>query len=138
MIKCCAFYHLVLVNVYEEEPLYQYVPDRMATDMDSSNLTLPCDNLYDPDFNVSPLCQSMMLLCDGLASGALISQYEQLYRKNPDLSMAEAKKVQNVSKNRYRDIAPCKFKYIISYNVLYQVYRIHNNGITIIFSIYEM
>ncbi|XP_026471703.1 LOW QUALITY PROTEIN: tyrosine-protein phosphatase non-receptor type 4-like [Ctenocephalides felis] len=96
----------ILVNVYEEEPLYQYVPDRMATDMDSSNLTLPCDNLYDPDFNVSPLCQSMMLLCDGLASGALISQYEQLYRKNPDLSMAEAKKVQNVSKNRYRDIAP--------------------------------
>ena len=55
------------------------------------------------------LAQSMLLLADGLASGALIAQYEQLYRKNPDLSSQESKKVENQNKNRYRDISPCKF-----------------------------
>lgn len=53
--------------------------------------------------------QSLLLLSDGLASGALLSQYEQLYRKNPDLAITEARKTDNLNKNRYRDISPCNF-----------------------------
>lgn len=56
------------------------------------------------------LAQSMLLLADGLASGALIVQYEQLYRKNPELVALESKKAENQNKNRYRDISPCKYK----------------------------
>lgn len=55
------------------------------------------------------LAQSMLLLADGLASGALIAQYEQLYRKNPELTSLESKKPENQPKNRYRDISPCKY-----------------------------
>lgn len=54
------------------------------------------------------LAQSMLLLADGLASGALISQYEQLYKKNLELASLESKKPENQNKNRYRDISPCK------------------------------
>lgn len=52
--------------------------------------------------------QSLLLLNDGLASGSLLTQYEQMYRKNIDLAITEAKKAENSSKNRYRDISPCK------------------------------
>ena len=57
------------------------------------------------------LAQSMLLLADGLASGALIAQYEQLYRKNPELTSLESKKPENQPKNRYRDISPCKLEF---------------------------
>lgn len=56
--------------------------------------------------------QSLLLLSDGLASGTLLMQYEQMYRKNPDLAITEARKVENVAKNRYRDISPCKCDHV--------------------------
>lgn len=86
-----------LVNYSEEEPLYQYVPE---TDIGRPQLN--GDALFS---------QSLLLLSDGLASGALLAQYEQLYRKNPDLLITEAKKPENLAKNRYRDISPCEFNY---------------------------
>ncbi|XP_049821753.1 tyrosine-protein phosphatase non-receptor type 4 isoform X2 [Aethina tumida] len=73
------------------EPLICYVPD---------------------DVNVSPsspsdaLQMSVMLLADGLASGQLVTQYEMLYRKHPELTCDESAKPKNVNKNRYRDISP--------------------------------
>ncbi|XP_031778840.1 tyrosine-protein phosphatase non-receptor type 4 isoform X2 [Nasonia vitripennis] len=73
----------------EEEPPYRYVPDVPHTAVGSD-----------------ALAQSMLLLADGLASGALIAQYEQLYRKNPELTSLESKKPENQNKNRYRDISP--------------------------------
>ncbi|XP_014217078.1 tyrosine-protein phosphatase non-receptor type 4 [Copidosoma floridanum] len=73
----------------EEEPPYRYVPDSPHVAIGSDALT-----------------QSMLLLADGLASGALITQYEQLYRKNPDLFSMESKKPENQNKNRYKDISP--------------------------------
>ncbi|KAL1494525.1 hypothetical protein ABEB36_010109 [Hypothenemus hampei] len=73
-----------------EEPPYQYVP---ANDVGIPSV----GNLLE---------QSMYLLADGLASGALIARYETLYRKRPDLSCNEASKPENVNKNRYRDISP--------------------------------
>lgn len=83
-----------LIDLPEEEPLYQYVPDN---DIDHPQLN--GDALFS---------QSLLLLSDGLASGTLLSQYEQLYRKNADLAITEARKVDNLNKNRYRDISPCK------------------------------
>lgn len=74
-----------------EEPPYQYVPvgELIRTPSPSNALE-----------------QSMLLLADGIASGALISQYELLYRKHPDLTCDEAVKPKNINKNRYRDILP--------------------------------
>lgn len=92
-----------------EEPLYQYVPDDQSQFRNSQHSFLTGSseaNLYQ---------QSLLLLSDGLASGALFQQYEQLYRKNNDLAITEARKPENANKNRYRDISPCKdtFKYLI-------------------------
>ncbi|XP_066998363.2 tyrosine-protein phosphatase non-receptor type 4 [Anabrus simplex] len=75
----------------EEEPAFQYVPDLpLVAGMDRADA----------------LAESMMLLADGLASGKLVAQFEQLYRKKPGLTTSEAKKNENVNKNRYRDISP--------------------------------
>ncbi|XP_045498054.1 tyrosine-protein phosphatase non-receptor type 4 isoform X1 [Colias croceus] len=57
-------------------------------------------------FEGDALEQSMLLLGDGLASGAALKQYETLLRRLPEESTAIAKLPINVNKNRYRDIAP--------------------------------
>jgi tyrosine-protein phosphatase non-receptor type 4 len=85
-----------------EEPLYQYVPDDQSQFRNSQHSFLTGSseaNLFQ---------QSLLLLSDGIASGALFQQYEQLYRKNNDLAITEARKTENASKNRYRDISPCE------------------------------
>lgn len=82
-----------LIDYTEEEPLYQYVPE----ESDIIRGELNGDQLF---------TQSLLLLSDGLASGSLLAQYEQLYRKNADLAITEARKHENINKNRYRDISP--------------------------------
>ncbi|XP_052757634.1 tyrosine-protein phosphatase non-receptor type 4 isoform X1 [Galleria mellonella] len=52
------------------------------------------------------LQQSMLLLGDGLASGAALKQYETLLRRLPDEPSLVSKLPHNLNKNRYRDIAP--------------------------------
>ncbi len=52
------------------------------------------------------LSQSMMLLEESLESGAVVSQFEQLYRRNPNLSISVCHLQENMNKNRYRDISP--------------------------------
>lgn len=84
------------VEEYEEPP-YQYVP---------------VSDVLRPPSPGNALEQSMLLLADGLASGALVAQYDLLYRKHPDMSCDEAYKQKNVNKNRYRDISPCKFLFM--------------------------
>lgn len=79
----------------EEEPLYLYVPESGEHQLCSK----PSGALF---------TQSLLLLSDGLASGTLLTQYEQMYRKNPDLAITEARKPNNAAKNRYRDISPCE------------------------------
>ncbi|XP_026327235.1 tyrosine-protein phosphatase non-receptor type 4 [Hyposmocoma kahamanoa] len=58
------------------------------------------------DFEGDALEQSMLLLGDGLASGAALKQYEQLLRRLPEEPCAASKLPLNLNKNRYRDIAP--------------------------------
>merc|ERR1719495_52290 len=48
----------------------------------------------------------MLLLAEGLESGAVVAQFEQLYRRKPGLVLNEARKQENEKKNRYRDISP--------------------------------
>lgn len=83
------------------EPIYQYVPE---------NGNNPSIFLGAGDDAFS---QSLMLLSDGISSGSLMAQYEKMYRKNADLAITEARKTENLNKNRYRDISPCKFFIVI-------------------------
>lgn len=84
--------------VEEEEPICQYVPDYI----DHSKYD---DALFS---------QSLFLLRDGLSSGALLEQFEQLYKKNDNLTISESKKEENMAKNRYRDILPCKLNLVLA------------------------
>ena len=69
------------------------------------------DDALSPDLvatasTTDPLTQSMMLLEESLDSGAIVGQFEQLYRRNPGLVMSVCHSDVNVAKNRYRDISP--------------------------------
>ncbi|VDN01331.1 unnamed protein product [Thelazia callipaeda] len=52
------------------------------------------------------LSQSLIMLKESLSSGKIASQFEQLYRKKPGLSMDDCKLSSNINKNRYRDVCP--------------------------------
>lgn len=85
-----------------EEPICQYVPE------DQSQFRNSQHSFMTGSSEANLFQQSLLLLSDGIASGALFQQYEQLYRRNNDLAITEARKAENASKNRYRDISPCK------------------------------
>lgn len=91
----------------EEEPLYQYVPE------DQNQFRNSQHSFMTGSSEANLFQQSLLLLSDGISSGALLQQYEQLYRKNSDLTITEARKNENNNKNRYRDISPCKFIVIL-------------------------
>lgn len=97
-----------------EEPPYCYVPENYAPNLTGDELHRHLHHRIDI------LEQSMLLLADGLASGALINHYEQLYRRHPELTCNEARRPENVDKNRYRDISP--------YDVTRVVLRHGSNG----------
>lgn len=82
-----------------EEPLFQYV-------LDQSKFRNSQHSFMTGSSEANLFQQSLLLLGDGIASGALFQQYEQLYRKNCDLAITEARKSENAVKNRYRDISP--------------------------------
>ncbi|XP_030060545.1 tyrosine-protein phosphatase non-receptor type 3 isoform X2 [Microcaecilia unicolor] len=58
-----------------------------------------------PDYG-DTLEESMEQLKKGLESGAVLIQFEQLYRKKPGLAITHAKIGQNMDKNRYKDVLP--------------------------------
>lgn len=102
-IRPCADETPIVVGD-QEEPICQYVPD----------------NFDHPKFDDAEFSQSLFLLRDGLASGALLEQFEQLYKKNPHLAITDARKPENLNKNRYRDILPCKCPLICYRNASFQ------------------
>jgi tyrosine-protein phosphatase non-receptor type 4 len=75
-----------------EEPEFQYVPDT------------PHVSPLVP--GTQALSQSMLLLEESLDSGAVVGQFEQLYRRNTGLAMTVCHSADNLAKNRYRDISP--------------------------------
>ncbi|RXN09343.1 tyrosine- phosphatase non-receptor type 4-like isoform X1 [Labeo rohita] len=74
------------------EPDFQYIPEMAGLEQIHSE--------------AESLRSSIQLLRDGLSSGTVLAQFDQLYRKRPGMSMSCARLPQNVSKNRYRDISP--------------------------------
>ncbi|KAK6166375.1 hypothetical protein SNE40_023087 [Patella caerulea] len=87
---------IVRPNVYvgedaSEEPDFSYTPETHT--IASSN-------------NSNTLQSSLLLLQESLESGAALAQFEQLYRKKPNMSMNSARLDCNIAKNRYRDISP--------------------------------
>lgn len=76
-----------------EEPDFQYIPDSAVAGRGNRA-------------GGGALAESMLLLAEGLESGATIAQFEQLYRKKADFTMKCARLPANLSKNRYRDISP--------------------------------
>ncbi|KAM6909905.1 tyrosine-protein phosphatase non-receptor type 3 isoform 1-T2 [Xenentodon cancila] len=55
---------------------------------------------------VTTLEESMRLMERGIQSGTLCFHFENLYRRNPGLSLSCAQLPENVDKNRYRDVLP--------------------------------
>jgi len=86
-------------NVYlgeeVEEPVFQYVPEKRLS---------PSVSMVSGQ--ATPLHQSLLLLEESLESGAITGQFEQLYRRNPNLAISECHLPENSAKNRYKDISP--------------------------------
>lgn len=102
----------------EDEPSFLYVPESDVTSR------LRKVNLGDK------FTQSLLMLNDGLSSGSLVMQYETLYRKNSDLEITEARKVDNLYKNRYRDISPCKYSFftLLHSNSPFSIFKVGPRG----------
>ncbi|CAI4230466.1 unnamed protein product [Auanema sp. JU1783] len=52
------------------------------------------------------LSHSLRILGETLASGKIVQQFEQLYRKKVGMTMNDCRLPHNVNKNRYRDVCP--------------------------------
>ncbi|XP_055457653.1 tyrosine-protein phosphatase non-receptor type 4 isoform X2 [Psammomys obesus] len=91
LVRPNAVYDVVEEKL-ESEPDFQYIPEKA-----------PLDSVHQDDHS---LRESMIQLAEGLITGAVLAQFDQLYRKKPGMTMSCAKLPQNISKNRYRDISP--------------------------------
>ncbi|XP_015681201.1 tyrosine-protein phosphatase non-receptor type 4 isoform X2 [Protobothrops mucrosquamatus] len=91
LVRPNAIYDVVEEKL-ESEPDFQYIPDKS-----------PLDGIHHDD---NALRESMFQLAEGLVTGTVLAQFDQLYRKKPGMTMSCAKLPQNISKNRYRDISP--------------------------------
>ena len=50
----------------------------------------------------------MNLLAEGLESETILAEFEQLSRRDERETITLARAMENIPKNRYLDIAPCK------------------------------
>uniref|UniRef100_A0AAY5EEQ0 Tyrosine-protein phosphatase n=1 Tax=Electrophorus electricus TaxID=8005 RepID=A0AAY5EEQ0_ELEEL len=91
LVRPNAIYDVVEEKL-EMEPDFQYIPAKSPTDPSQ--------------LDQNAWTESMQQLREGLSGGALLAQFDQLYRKRPGMTMSCAKLPQNISKNRYRDISP--------------------------------
>uniref|UniRef100_A0A3P8P3M7 protein-tyrosine-phosphatase n=1 Tax=Astatotilapia calliptera TaxID=8154 RepID=A0A3P8P3M7_ASTCA len=62
--------------------------------------------------------ESMRQLERGIQTGSLCFHFENLYRRKPGLTLSCARIPENVEKNRYRDILPCKCSCFFVYALL--------------------
>ncbi|XP_034142678.1 tyrosine-protein phosphatase non-receptor type 4 [Esox lucius] len=91
LVRPNAIYDVV-EEKQDTEPDFQYIPEKCPQDPSQRDQ--------------GAWRESMVTLKEGLLSGALLAQFDQLYRKRPGMTMLCAKLPQNISKNRYRDISP--------------------------------
>ncbi|KAK6482915.1 tyrosine-protein phosphatase non-receptor type 4-like [Huso huso] len=91
LVRPNAMYEVVEEKL-ENEPDFQYIPEKS-----------PLDGAL---LHENALRESMLQLREGLSSGTVLPQFDQLHRKKPGMAMSCAKLPQNIPKNRYRDISP--------------------------------
>ncbi|XP_066089264.1 tyrosine-protein phosphatase non-receptor type 4 isoform X4 [Saccopteryx bilineata] len=91
LVRPNAVYDVVEEKL-DNEPDFQYIPEKT-----------PLASVHQDDHS---LRESMIQLAEGLITGTVLTQFDQLYRKKPGMTMSCAKLPQNISKNRYRDISP--------------------------------
>ncbi|KAG2459381.1 tyrosine-protein phosphatase non-receptor type 4 isoform X1 [Polypterus senegalus] len=91
LVRPNAIYDVVEEKM-ENEPDFEYIPEKCSVE----GIHLDDDALR----------ESMLQLKEGLNTGTILAQFDQLYRKKPGMTLSCAKLPQNISKNRYRDISP--------------------------------
>ncbi|XP_028663882.2 tyrosine-protein phosphatase non-receptor type 4 isoform X2 [Erpetoichthys calabaricus] len=91
LVRPNAIYDVVEEKM-ENEPDFEYIPEKCSVE----GIHLDDDALR----------ESMSQLKEGLNTGTILAQFDQLYRKKPGMTLSCAKLPQNISKNRYRDISP--------------------------------
>lgn len=57
---------------------------------------------------------SIAAIAEGLRTGRILSHFDLLPRSRPELSSSVARRDENIQKNRYGDIFPCKYLYTLS------------------------
>ncbi|KFQ70218.1 Tyrosine-protein phosphatase non-receptor type 3, partial [Phaethon lepturus] len=82
-----------------------FVEPKSEDEADSHNIPESLLPIYS-EYGGDTLEESMEQLRKGLESGAVLIQFEQLYRKKPGLAVTCAKVPQNMDKNRYKDVLP--------------------------------
>ncbi|XP_006027964.2 tyrosine-protein phosphatase non-receptor type 3 isoform X2 [Alligator sinensis] len=93
-----------LALLVKRKVLKHFVETKSEDEADSQNFQesiLPTCSEYG-----DTLEESMEQLKKGLENGTVLTQFEQLYRKKPGLSVTCAKVPQNMDKNRYKDVLP--------------------------------
>ncbi|XP_078275039.1 tyrosine-protein phosphatase non-receptor type 3-like isoform X3 [Rhinoraja longicauda] len=81
--------------------LEEKMEDRTAFQHFPSNSIYPASSEYGDSLE-----ESMIQLRQGLESGTLLNQFDQLYRKKPGLIISCAKMTKNMDRNRYKDVLP--------------------------------
>lgn len=82
-----SIYNLVSISPSNPEPEFQFIP------------------LSSPD----QLRESMALIHQGLENEDIIYAFDNLARDKPGETLKAANSMENVHKNRYRDIKPCEY-----------------------------
>ncbi|XP_027001240.2 tyrosine-protein phosphatase non-receptor type 4 isoform X2 [Tachysurus fulvidraco] len=101
----CESHSGELILLVRPNAIYDVVEEKLETEPDFQYI--PAKSPSDPsELDRDAWRDSMQQLKEGLSSGALLAQFDQLYRKRPGMTMSCAKLPQNISKNRYRDISP--------------------------------
>ncbi|KAK3543610.1 hypothetical protein QTP70_025020 [Hemibagrus guttatus] len=101
----CESHSGELILLVRPNAIYDVVEDKLEMEPDFQYI--PAKSPSDPsELDQDAWRDSMQQLKEGLSSGALLAQFDQLYRKRPGMTMSCAKLPQNISKNRYRDISP--------------------------------
>nr|XP_020642237.1 tyrosine-protein phosphatase non-receptor type 3 isoform X2 [Pogona vitticeps]XP_020642238.1 tyrosine-protein phosphatase non-receptor type 3 isoform X2 [Pogona vitticeps] len=93
-----------LVLLIRRKVVKPFVESKSEDEVDSS--LFPEANLPTYSEHGGTLEESMEQLKQGLESGTVLIQFEQLYRKKPGLAITYAKLPQNMDKNRYKDVLP--------------------------------
>lgn len=103
----CIFFTACAVYTTDdyEEPPFRYVPEVPL-------LQMPSQRGNGSESIQSPLTASMLLLAEAIETD-ISNQFDLLTRRKPELTCDAAKDQENSSKNRYRDILPCKILHFI-------------------------